>query len=220
MPQVRRASAPLIDAIAAARRNGLPAHRTSRPGVVTLDEFLARPELDSLVEWVLRKEAQFASSGVISAVGKRGRFDRHSRRSTVLYTPGPLRALFEQRLISVLPHVCGRLGHPVVPVRGIEMQITASNDGDYFHAHTDNAHESVAARKLTYVYFFHREPARFTGGRLRVFGGGQTVEVVPRQNQVVFFLPTLQHEIETVRCPSGLFVDSRFTVNGWYLAPS
>lgn len=193
--------------------------RTASGRIVVLEEFLARPELDDLVGWVLSREAEFDASRVISLAGP-GRQSPTHRRSTVLYTPGPFRAIFEQRLMSVLDHVRMRLDSPRIPVREIEMQITGSNDGDYFHAHDDNGHQSVANRKLTYVYFFHREPIPFSGGRLRIYGDSRSessvIEVEPAQNQIVFFLPHLPHEIEMVHCSSRRFADSRFTVNGWY----
>jgi SM-20-related protein len=225
------ASVPLLDALAAAGLGGSaspvrPARsvRSAPPAVppVVLDEFLGRPELDRLVEWVVGQRAGFTASRVISERGHDGRHDVAHRRSAVLFSPGPLQRVFEQRLLSVLDEVAGALRLPVRPVRRIEMQITASGDGEYFRPHTDNSHELLSSRWLTYVYFFHREPVRFTGGRLRVFdprGGAQgapLAEVTPRQNQIVFFSPHLLHEIETVHCPSGRFEDSRFTVNGWY----
>lgn len=228
-----RNSVPLLDAIATTQRGRPGGSTTSEasPGnakIIILDEFLARPELDALVEWVAGHEPEFGSSRVISPTGSDGRLDQVHRRSKVLYVPGPLHAIFEQRLMSVLDHVRLGLGLPAFPVRMIETQITASNDGEYFRAHTDNSHKLLTGRRLTYVYFFHRLPARFSGGRLRFFEMNETVgrtvpgpliaEVVPRQNQVVFFPPHYFHEIETVSCPSRRFLDSRFTVNGWYRA--
>jgi Rps23 Pro-64 3,4-dihydroxylase Tpa1-like proline 4-hydroxylase len=188
-----------------------------------LDEFLARSELDALVAWVVSREQEFGNSRVLGEGD--GRIDPDSRRSKVLYAPGPLRLVVEQRLMSVLDYVRASTGVTAFPVQHIEMQVTASNDGDYFRPHLDNAHTQVSTRRLTFVLFFHREPARFSGGRLRFYAqrdgrpGRQIAEVVPRQNQVVFFAPHLYHEIETVSCPSGQFLDSRFTLNGWYHAP-
>ncbi|MER5728904.1 2OG-Fe(II) oxygenase [Streptomyces sp. NPDC002138] len=79
---------------------------------------------------------------------------------------------------------------------------------------------------MTYVYFFHREPVPFTGGRLRFLEtrlvdgqpipGPAVAEIEPRQNSVVFFPSFHYHEVETVSCPSRRFTDSRFTVNGWF----
>ena len=194
--------------------------------ILVLDEFLVRPELDDLVGWVTAHEQDFGISNVISSSGRDGVLDAGHRRSKVLLAPGPFRMMFQDRLMSVLDHVCWRVGLPALPVSEIEIQITASNDGEFFRAHTDNGHRVLTGRKLTYVYFFHREPAAFSGGRLRFFEqtevGGRILpgrllaEVVPRQNQVVFFPSHYFHEIETVSCPSRRFVDSRFTVNGWY----
>ena len=223
-----RHSVPLLDAIAAARlgpfSGGTPGGPATGANLIVLDEFLARPELDTLVDWVAERESEFGHSRVVSPAGD-GQLDQGHRRSKVLFAMGPLQAVVEQRLMSVFDYVRLGLGLPSFPVGRIEMQITASNDGEYFRAHTDNSHELLVGRNLTYVYFFHREPARFSGGRLRFYGrdgaratqgGAPLVELVPRQNQVVFFPAHHFHEIETISCPSRRFLDSRFTVNGWY----
>ena len=106
-----------------------------------------------------------------------------------------------------------------------EMQVTASNDGDFFRFHSDNGDDRVASRRLTFVYFFHREPRQFEGGELRIHDArlkegayaseGSYQTIVPRQNQIVFFPCELLHEITPVNCRSGQFADSRFTLNGW-----
>ena len=236
-------SVPLLDALAGAPEflaagptRGLAGHSLGDPAgdapsiggtkILVLDEFLARPELDALVGWVIAQEPQFGASQVIAPSSRNGLASREHRRSKVLHTSGPVREIFEQRLMSVLDHVRLGLGLAPFAVRKIETQITASNDGEYFRPHTDNSHSLLTGRHLTFVYFFHREPARFSGGRLRFYERGRNpadpapgsmfAQVVPRQNQVVFFAPHYLHEIETINCPSHRFLDSRFTVNGWY----
>jgi Rps23 Pro-64 3,4-dihydroxylase Tpa1-like proline 4-hydroxylase len=107
----------------------------------------------------------------------------------------------------------------------VEAQVTASNDGDFFHFHSDNGSNPVASRHLTFVYFFHREPRQFEGGELRIHDArleegsyvseGSYQTIVPQQNQIVFFPCELMHEITPVNCASQLFADSRFTLNGW-----
>jgi Rps23 Pro-64 3,4-dihydroxylase Tpa1-like proline 4-hydroxylase len=111
------------------------------------------------------------------------------------------------------------------PVNRSEVQITASNDGDFFRAHCDDSQDTVSSRRLTFVYFFHREPSQFDGGELRLHDstndGGQPIAagsyqtIVPQQNQIVFFPCSTLHEITAVQCRSRAFGDSRFTVNGW-----
>ena len=129
-----------------------------------------------------------------------------------------------ERIRGVLPRVMERLGMEEFPVTRVEAQITASNDGDFFGAHCDDAQELIASRRLTFVYFFHREPRQFEGGELRLHDSrgsernvstGSYQSIVPQQNQIVFFPCSVLHEITPVKCPSGAFADSRFTLNGW-----
>jgi SM-20-related protein len=121
--------------------------------------------------------------------------------------------------------VLEKLGMDDFPITDVEAQITASNDGDFFLLHDDNGSEGVSARRLTFVYFFHGEPRQFEGGQLRIHDAhlkegeyvsdGTFETIVPQQNRIVFFPCELQHEITAVTCPSQLFADSRFTLNGW-----
>jgi Rps23 Pro-64 3,4-dihydroxylase Tpa1-like proline 4-hydroxylase len=112
-------------------------------------------------------------------------------------------------------------------VGNFEIQLTASNDGDYFKAHADHSpeKEQVASRRITYVYYLSRVPAPFTGGGLLLYrhwpdpSSYQNVKsvttIAPRNNCLVVFASNRWHELDLVRCPSGKFADSRFTVNGW-----
>jgi Rps23 Pro-64 3,4-dihydroxylase Tpa1-like proline 4-hydroxylase len=129
------------------------------------------------------------------------------------------------RIKAVLPQVLEKLGMEEFSIASVEAQVTASNDGDFFHFHSDNGSDPVASRHLTFVYFFHREPRQFEGGELRIHDArleegsyvseGSYQTIVPQQNQIVFFPCELMHEITPVNCASLLFADSRFTLNGW-----
>jgi Rps23 Pro-64 3,4-dihydroxylase Tpa1-like proline 4-hydroxylase len=129
------------------------------------------------------------------------------------------------RIKAVLPQVLEKLGMEEFSIARVEAQVTASNDGDFFHFHSDNGSNPVASRHLTFVYFFHREPRQFEGGELRIHDArleegsyvseGSYQTIVPQQNQIVFFPCELMHEITPVNCASQLFADSRFTLNGW-----
>lgn len=115
---------------------------------------------------------------------------------------------------------------PPFTVGRVECQVTASTDGSYFRPHTDAGKGAIdATRKLTYVYYFNREPKGFTGGELRVyndelrngkFSSTDTFQLVePRNNSIVFFNAAIMHEVRPVQVASKAFADSRFTVNGW-----
>ena len=137
----------------------------------------------------------------------------------------PHQDLLLERIKSVLPPVLEKLGMEKFSIAGVEAQVTASNDGDFFHFHSDNSNDRVASRRLTFVYFFHREPRQFEGGELRIHDArledgtyvseGTYQAIRPQQNQIVFFPCELLHEITPVNCSSGLFADSRFTLHGW-----
>jgi Rps23 Pro-64 3,4-dihydroxylase Tpa1-like proline 4-hydroxylase len=206
---------------------------------VVLDEFLAPQELDELISYALQQEAEYQSSGVVSPSGDPGVIDYNHRRSRVLMDLGNHEQVILERIRGVLPSVLDQLGIEEFPVTRVEAQITASNDGDFFGAHSDDSHELIASRRLTFVYFFHREPRQFEGGELRLHdsrgserpvgrgshqtdgyqtGGYQTgsyQKIEPQQNQIVFFPCSLLHEITPVECTSRAFADSRFTLNGW-----
>lgn len=192
---------------------------------VVLDEFLAPEELADLTRFAIEHEAEFHASEVVSPSSENGVVNYEHRRSRVLTDlPRHERVMFE-RIKTVLPQVLQKLDMPEFEVASVEAQITASNDGDYFHFHCDNGSDPVASRHLTFVYFFHREPKQFGGGELRIHDArleegsyvseGSYQTIVPQQNQIVFFPCELLHEITPVTCESQRFADSRFTLNGW-----
>ena len=194
------------------------------PRCVLLEEFLAPAELDSLMAYTTSHQEDFVMSEVITP-GVKCAADFEHRRSRVLMDLGPHQAVILNRLCMTLPRILPRLGIEPFSISHIEAQITSSKDGDYFRWHSDNGAGEVAARHVTFVYFFHREPKAFEGGELRIQGQpydpmgdnlGNYYTIIPRQNQVVLFDSSLMHEITPVKCPSGKFIDSRFTVNGWF----
>jgi Rps23 Pro-64 3,4-dihydroxylase Tpa1-like proline 4-hydroxylase len=192
---------------------------------VVLDEFLSPQELAELTNFAIEHEAEFQTSEVISPASGGGVVNYDHRRSRVLMELGRQQDLMIERIKSVLPQVLQQLEMEQFTVADVEAQITASNDGDFFHFHSDNTSESAASRYLTFVYFFHREPPMFEGGELRIHDAhledgvyvseGSYQTVAPQQNQIVFFPCELMHEITPVKCASQRFADSRFTVNGW-----
>jgi Rps23 Pro-64 3,4-dihydroxylase Tpa1-like proline 4-hydroxylase len=168
----------------------LPAH------CVILEEFLPPQELERLIQDTLLRESEFHVSEVVSPGVNGGGTDFEHRRSRVLLDIGRHGAALATSVKACLPRILSKLGHDTFPVSRVEAQITASNDGDFFRWHNDNAHEEVASREITFVYFFHREPKKFHGGELRIYDsrwqdGYVPTEnyrnIVPRQNQLVVF---------------------------------
>jgi len=194
-----------------------PAPRIIRHAVVMLDDFLPEASWQALLAGVLAQEPRFVPSGTHDA--------RSDYRQSLVLDPSP--ALVHpvvSRVRDAMPQVLPALRLPTVIVGVIEAQVTASVDGSFFGVHTD-AGDKVRKRHLTYVYYFNRQPKRFSGGELRVYDDvlrngklarADTYNVIePRHNRIVFFWARTMHEVMRVDVPSRAFADARFTVNGW-----
>jgi SM-20-related protein len=185
--------------------------------VVIMDEFLAPQELARVWDLAMSYAHRFIVSRVVSD-SHEDALDPAYRRSRLLFELGDIHPLLASRILSYLPCVFRRLAYPPFQVAHVEVQLTASNDGEFFRAHTDNGHDSVHRREITFVYFCHREPRPFLGGDLRIYpsdSSGAVDVISPQQNRMVFFPSNYWHEIAPVSCPSREFFDSRFTLNGW-----
>ena len=192
------------------------------PTYVRIDDFLTPDENRQLLDYALVSEADFEGSTVTTAV-------EGYRKSRVLFPVKDSKwpELFMSRLELHLPHIASTLLSGDFTVTNNEVQLTASNDGDYFKAHSDSGDdtEQTAIREITYVYYFHQEPRPYVGGNLLLYNGrpgdpdyenGKSVlSIAPVNNCLVAFASDQMHEVDVVRCPSAAFADSRFTINGW-----
>lgn len=192
---------------------------------VSIEHFLTPEENRNLLDYALAQEPHFTGSTVTSNDGKH-ELPSH-RKSKVLFgiKDTKWRDVFLNRLKLHLPHILSTLGRDGFVFDSSEIQLTASNDGDFFKAHADADHnvEAVASRVVTFVYYLHKLPKPFSGGDLLLYGDaggsghgdGRVTATEPQNNMLVAFLSDRLHEVDIVRCPSKAFSDSRFTVNGW-----
>lgn len=190
-----------------------------------IQNFLSPEEHASLIAFTLTHESEFAPSKITSLTEDANTNDMESRRSLSLYDLGDFTTLMTEHIKRALPEVIQRIQHPPFHAATMEIKITASNDGDYFRAHKDNAHNLTRTRTISFVYYFFREPKAFTGGELRIYmpqaeediqaGRRPSYRIItPFQNMIIFFPSSLIHEVLKVNCPSRAFADSRFTLNG------
>jgi len=197
---------------------GAAAPRIVRHPVLHIDNFLDATSLSFLMQSVFGQESVFRPSAVSD-----GKDDY--RRSLVMQAPKDIERLMLDRIRQVIPDAIRQVRVPAFNVSQIECQVTANNDGSYFRVHTDAGDPTTIRRVFTYVYYFNHQPRAFEGGDLRVyddqirngkFARIDSFQVIePRHNSIVFFNAAVMHEVTPVRVPSGLFRDSRFTVNGW-----
>lgn len=189
---------------------------------VSVSNFLGdlRPKL---LDFILSQENNFRAATVVEHGKDSTTVNEKLRRGKTLDGLGEFEATFVERLKAQLQPVLSRLEHKAFPLSRIELQVTASNDGDYFRLHQDS--DGKDTRELSFVYFLHSEPRRFSGGELRLYEtrviDGQLLPadrsrtLSPRQDTITFFPSMNEHELLPVRVPSQKFADSRFTINGW-----
>jgi Rps23 Pro-64 3,4-dihydroxylase Tpa1-like proline 4-hydroxylase len=192
--------------------------------MLLFEEFFAPAEMSALWAFAMNREADFVASEVIGQQAE-ARHDTDFRRSRVLFDVSEVYPIVTDRVMSVLPYVLGRLEMPAFPISQIELQVTASNDSEWFKAHHDSGQGGSGRRELTFVYYCHREPRAFTGGQLRMYGPVDDANspqaqlaattITPVQNSIVFFPSQYLHEVLPTQCESRQFLDSRLTYNGW-----
>ncbi|OCQ89980.1 proline hydroxylase [Nostoc sp. MBR 210] len=185
---------------------------------VQIDNFFSPSEHERLIKYVLANKSKFVSTSTSTN-------DKNYRRSMVLYSFPEFSELIVNKVQQIMPDVMSKLGMTPFTVGQIESQLTAHNDGNYYKIHNDNGSSDTATRELTYVYYFNKEPKRFSGGELLIYDSKvennfyvkaesfKTIE--PRNNSIVFFFSRYMHEVLPVKCSSKAFPDSRFTINGW-----
>ncbi|HZS85264.1 MAG TPA: 2OG-Fe(II) oxygenase [Stellaceae bacterium] len=185
---------------------------------VLIENFLDPERHAELVRFAIDAEARFTTSSVTTG-------DDDYRRSRVLFEFPAFSALFREKVAALAPQLMQRFALPAFPIAEIECQMTAHNDGHYFKLHNDNGSPETLTRALSYVYYFFAEPQGFSGGEFRLYHsrikdgayhcGEHAADIAPRNNSILFFPSHCHHEVLPVRCASGRFADSRFTVNGW-----
>ncbi len=190
---------------------------------LSIEDFLTPEENRLLLAYALENEPNFTGSSVVVKEPPKDGATPY-RKSRVLFSikDSPWAGVFSSRLRMHLPHILATLGQPERTFASTEIQLTASNDGDFFkrHADVDHSEKSVASRFLTFVYYFHRTPKPYTGGDILFYETqdealSPVTAVAPENNMLIAFLSERLHEVDLVQCPTQAFEDSRFTVNGW-----
>jgi len=197
--------------------------------VFVKQNFLSKQELRELTRYVLEHERDFTPSSVIPYEHEPAE-DLSYRRSLVLYNLDDYTTIFRERLFGLLPEVLEAFDREAFPIANVDVQLTASNDGDFFKVHQDNSSVDpvdVSLREISYVYYFYSKPKAFTGGELKLYNSKngevqdsqkkKSATITPRQNTLVLFPSSYDHEVLPVKCPSRKFINSRFTVNGWII---
>jgi len=192
----------------------MPPHRV-------LPGFLEEATVAALLDYAERRQAAFAPTHV--GLFEHRQVDPDYRRSMSARDLGPFRPLFQARVMDRAAELMASLRLSAARTTRLGLELVAHGDGDFYRRHTDirTAADDIDIRVLSGVYYFHREPKAFDGGALRLYAIGDDaafVDVPPTHNSLLIFPSWAPHEVRPVRCPSGAFMDSRFSINCWVYA--
>ncbi len=184
-----------------------------------LTGWLGETQAASLLAYGLAAEARFTPTKLNDHGA--GRLHAVVRQSCVLKDLGSFAGLLRRKAMALQADLETAFGLSHAPPNSTQMEMVAHGDGARYLPHTDSyAGDEYAPngrRRLTMVYYLHRKPRRFTGGRLRMFdlGGEQSIEIEPTHDSMLVFPSAALHEVEAISCPGGAFADGRFAVNIW-----
>lgn len=182
-------------------------------------DWLGEAESEGLLAYALAAEARFVPTK-LNDHGT-GHFDRIVRHSRVLKDLGSFADPLQKKALALQSELETAFDMTHTPPNSTQIELVAHGDGAFYRPHTDtftgDEYMSGGRRRLTMVYYFHRLPRRFTGGRLRLFdlGGNQTIDIEPACDSLLVFPAATLHEVERISCPDGDFSDGRFSVNIW-----
>jgi hypothetical protein len=155
-----------------------------------------------------------------------GKYKPETRESLEL--PNPLQwdvmKCCRRILRNLLPELQPRLNIPPFAIDYLEFNVRVYRTGHYFRTHQD-APEGVpaAARRLSYVYFFHKMPRSFSGGdlvlfdtdtRANEFTASAFTRIAPEDNALVVFPSRYYHCVVPLLCQTDDLINSRFVING------
>ncbi|HVZ52162.1 MAG TPA: 2OG-Fe(II) oxygenase [Pseudolabrys sp.] len=191
---------------------------------VRLNDFLSEERQAQLWD-IVSRSPDFRAARVSNDAAAPGRADPAIRQAHIVRGASRIRDWFLPLIESAIDRerVLPRLGLAPFAVGDRELQITGHGDGGFFHMHKDSGHKRPE-RYLTYVYYFHRQPARFSGGELFLYdhdsngrssGAIAFTRLAPAHNSVVLFPSDRWHAVGDVTMNSSDPLDGRWTVNGW-----
>ena len=181
-----------------------------------IENFLDAALVQRLLDYVVLNQGRFTPTTVRQPDGTR--VDPASRISLGLDDLGPCAQPLKRQLHAAEPMLRAGIGMGAYDFQDIELQIAAHNDGGFFCRHSDTYKGWGIDRVISGVFYFHRQPCGFSGGKLRLYPltGAGHIDIAPSHNSLVVFPSFVQHEVLPVACPSRDFMDARFTVNCWF----
>ena len=127
------------------------------------------------------------------------------------------------RIRSLTPRILARLRMDDSGRYAIDMAMRVYPEGGFYVPHRDRSAHVCSERRFSFVYFFNRQPPRFSGGDLLLYDTDADVgdfsyrdfsRIVPFRNSIVFFPSSCGHQVTPVQYETDDFGDRRWVVNG------
>ena len=192
---------------------------------IVFGDVLGQSTVAELLLYVAARQADFEPAVVRNRESHKLRVDYGLRSSVSLTDLGPFKAPLKTFVRDMATSALARFRLTEPAGEPKDFEITAFRDGNRFGAHIDTDERVARVRVLSCVYYFAVTPRRFSGGELQLYGfptlsaakrgSPAFVDVIPETDTMVVFPSWLRHEVLPVRVPSGVWLDSRFTVNCW-----
>ena len=197
----------------------LPASGRQPVPFVRIEQFLPQLLHDRILAFTLAQQETLKPAGVSNGYKPQTRLAWMIGKRKL----GDLAPEFLACLNAVLPTVWARLSLAEQPILRTELQLTAHLSGGFYRPHRDSGEEPNQDRTISYVYYFHAQPKRFSGGDLLLYDTNVTTDtyeddftrLTPLDNSLVLFPSHCHHQISPVVCDTADFGHGRFTLNGW-----
>jgi Rps23 Pro-64 3,4-dihydroxylase Tpa1-like proline 4-hydroxylase len=191
-----------------------------KPNFIKISNFLTNDEIMELFNIIEENKENFQDTTTSTDA-------EDYRKSKILFTKyyEELYFKWKSKLFNMLSDLCDELCHPHFVPEMFELQIIATNDGGFYKLHSDSGHDTCKDREITFVYYFNREPKKFSGGQLQIYKTDtsslqvdevNSIKIDPEHNSIIFFDSKLLHQVLNTKVPSKNFMDSRFTLTGWF----
>ncbi len=148
------------------------------------------------------------------------------RRSNVIHKNKltEITPFFFKKLANTLSTVWPYL--PIIPFHPTtkEIQLTMHHNGEFFKIHKDTLSAGFGInRKITFVYYFHSVPKKYSGGELLLYDTNTSndtftckyTRLSPLNNSIVIFLSSFYHQVTPLISEGESIEDGRLTLNGW-----
>ena len=188
--------------------------------------FLAAEQIDALFAMFEARQGDFGSAAINR--DEETLISDDVRSAKILFAPQDLQDWFLPLLTAAMTEALPVIQVAPFEVGKVDLQCTVSHGGDFYKEHRDCTPDDltdIKDRRVSFVYYFNREPARFQGGDLKLYDSdrlGQQSDIMaytrirPRHNNLLLFPSPYLHEVMPVDCNSDVFLDGRLTVNGWF----